>query len=242
MRLSLVAGLAAYCFCVPALAQETEAVVDSKQASTQTAETFEVTMKLNYLLHLPADYKSKADGGDKKWPLLVFLHGAGERGSELNRVKSHGPPKLVENDADFPFVLISPQCPGGGFWNTEHLLQLIQSTIEEHNIDPDRVYLTGLSMGGFGSWALAAEAPEMFAAVAPVCGGGVRGLRASSRTCPSGFSTEMRTASCRFPQANGWWTPSKRLGTSRSNSRFIRTWATIVGPKPTPTKTCILGF
>ena len=172
MRLSLVAGLAAYCFCVPALAQEKEAVADSKQASTQTAETFEVTMKLNYLLHLPADYKSKADGGGKKWPLLVFLHGAGERGSDLNRVKSHGPPKLVENDPDFPFVLISPQCPGGGFWNTEHLLQLIQSTIEEHNIDPDRVYLTGLSMGGFGSWALAAEAPEMFAAVAPVCGGG----------------------------------------------------------------------
>ena len=172
MRLSLVAGLVAYCFCAPTLAQETEAVADSKQSSTQTAETFEVTMKLNYLLHLPADYQSKADGGDKKWPLLLFLHGAGERGSDLNRVKSHGPPKLVEKDPDFPFVLISPQCPGGGFWNTEHLLQLIQSTIEAHNIDPDRVYLTGLSMGGFGSWALAAEAPERFAAVAPVCGGG----------------------------------------------------------------------
>ena len=127
-------------------------------------------MDLNYLLYLPPDYETDAE--DKKWPLLVFLHGAGERGSDLRTVKRYGPPKRVTEDPDFPFVMISPQCPGGSFWNTDHLLQLIRSTIRTHNVDPDRVYLTGLSMGGFGSWALAAKAPELFAAVAPVCGGG----------------------------------------------------------------------
>ncbi|MEO1529794.1 MAG: prolyl oligopeptidase family serine peptidase [Planctomycetota bacterium] len=154
-------------FSLPAFAQESKN--DSTQSGTQTAQSFEVKIDLDYLLFLPKGYDAKAE---KKWPLLIFLHGAGERGSNIERVKVHGPPKLVEDDPDFPFVLISPQCPKGGFWNTDHVLALIKSTIKDHNVDPDRVYLTGLSMGGFGSWALAAQAPEMFAAVAPICGGG----------------------------------------------------------------------
>lgn len=137
----------------------------------QTPESFRVSLDLNYLLYLPSGYETgKQDSSDKKWPLLVFLHGAGERGDDLDIVKRHGPPKLAA-EKNFPFVMISPQCPAGSFWNVDHLLQLIEDTIKERNIDPDRVYLTGLSMGGYGSWALAAEAPEMFAAVAPVCGG-----------------------------------------------------------------------
>ncbi|MEM7477920.1 MAG: prolyl oligopeptidase family serine peptidase [Planctomycetota bacterium] len=158
-------------FCLltaPSLGQDSEDA--SGGVAVQTAESFEIKTELKYLLYLPADYK--AEQADKKWPLLVFLHGAGERGANLDKVKRHGPPKVVADKKDFPFVTISPQCPSGSFWNTGHLLQLIKSTIKEKNIDPDRVYLTGLSMGGFGSWALAAEAPELFAAVAPVCGGG----------------------------------------------------------------------
>lgn len=139
------------------------------EPAKQTAHKFAVKVDLNYLLYLPKKYE-KAE--TKKWPLVVFLHGAGERGSDIKKVKSWGPPRLVEKGRDFPFVMIAPQCPNGGFWNIDHLLQLIKSTIKKHNIDEDRVYLTGLSMGGFGSWALAAKAPEMFAAVAPVCGGG----------------------------------------------------------------------
>ena len=158
--------LAFFTFAAPAFSQEPNAAAD---AGSQTAQSFDVQSKLNYLLYLPADYKKSTD---KKWPLLVFLHGAGERGADLNKVKTHGPPKRVASDPDFPFVLISPQCPAGSFWNIDHLLQLVRSTIKEQNIDPDRVYLTGLSMGGFGSWAMAAEAPELFAAVAPICGGG----------------------------------------------------------------------
>lgn len=148
------------------LAQEASS---ASEPAKQTAHKFAVKIDLNYLLYLPKEYE-KAEA--KKWPLVVFLHGAGERGSDIKKVKSWGPPRLVEKGKDFPFVMIAPQCPNGGFWNIDHLLQLIKSTIKEHNIDEDRVYLTGLSMGGYGSWALAATAPEMFAAVAPVCGGG----------------------------------------------------------------------
>lgn len=159
-------SLAFLLFSSPSFAQQS---AEGDVESGQTAESFDVKINLDYLLFLPDGYDAKAE---KKWPLLVFLHGAGERGSDIQKVKVHGPPKIVESDPDFPFVVISPQCPKDSFWNTEHLLALIKSTIKEHNVDPDRVYLTGLSMGGFGSWALAAEAPDMFAAVAPICGGG----------------------------------------------------------------------
>lgn len=140
-------------------------------APAQQAKTFEqkitTTAKLNYLLSLPADYEKSKDS----WPLVLFLHGAGESGSDLNKVKIHGPPKLVETRGPFPFILVSPQSPGRG-WNPEVLNALVDSLIKEHRVDKNRVYLTGLSMGGYGSWTLAAAYPDKFAALAPICGGG----------------------------------------------------------------------
>ena len=128
-----------------------------------------IQARLAYLLSLPPDYDAKADA---KWPLLIFLHGAGESGSDLEKVKLHGPPKLIANgDFDHPCIVVSPQCPGRG-WNTDLLAALIDEICHDYRVDEDRVYLTGLSMGGFGSWALAAARPERFAAVAPICGGG----------------------------------------------------------------------
>jgi predicted peptidase len=127
------------------------------------------TVSLNYLLFLPPDYKPTGDG---KWPLMIFLHGAGERGTNLSAVAVHGPPKLVKTRRDFPFVLVSPQCPSGQRWQDDALLALIDEVIATRNIDTNRIYLTGLSMGGYGSWSLAAKHPERFAAVAPICGGG----------------------------------------------------------------------
>ena len=103
---------------------------------------------------------------------MVFLHGAGERGEDLELVKKWGPPKLVQAQRDFPFVLISPQCPKGIYWNTDHVNQLIDQTIKDHRIDTSRIYITGLSMGGYGTWKLLAEHPEKFAAGIPICGGG----------------------------------------------------------------------
>jgi predicted peptidase len=132
---------------------------------------------IHYLLFTPREYKP--DG--RPWPLLVFLHGLGECGeNELERVKVHGPPKLVQSRADFPFVLVSPQCPPprGGMkdvptaWKAEQLIQLVDHVTKNMNVDPTRVYVTGLSMGGYGTWRLVAAYPERFAAAVPICGGG----------------------------------------------------------------------
>jgi predicted peptidase len=143
------------------------------QPGTQTPQRFRETVttevQLDYLLFLPKGYDSSRKEG---WPLMLFLHGAGERGSDLSRVKIHGPAKRAEKDADFPFIVVSPQCPAGEVWESAPLLHLLDRVIKDHNVDGDRVYLTGLSMGGYGSWALAVQHPERFAAVAPICGGG----------------------------------------------------------------------
>lgn len=126
-------------------------------------------VRLPYLLHLPEAYGKV----ERKWPLIVFLHGSGERGDDPEKLKLHGIPKVVERDPSFPFVAVSPQCPENSFW-TAHLdsvTALIDDTIAQYDVDPDRVYLTGLSMGGWGTWALAIAHPDRFAAIAPICGG-----------------------------------------------------------------------
>lgn len=125
----------------------------------------------NYLLFLPEGYNAK---GDKKWPLMIFLHGAGERGTNLNMVAVHGPPKLVKSKKDFPFILVSPQCPSGSTWTEDVVIGLLEDVIAKHKVDTNRVYLTGLSMGGFGTWTIGLRNPERFAAIAPICGGGER--------------------------------------------------------------------
>jgi predicted peptidase len=140
-------------------------------ATTQEAKHFEakikVTAKLDYLLFLPEGYGKTRH----RWPLMLFLHGSGESGTNLAKVKAHGPPKVVESRPDFPFILVSPQSPGRG-WNPDTLNALLDQIIRKYRVDKDRVYLTGLSMGGFGTWTLAAEHPEKFAAIVPICGGG----------------------------------------------------------------------
>ena len=129
----------------------------------------EVEVKLNYLLFLPKDY-GKEQG--RKWPVIMFLHGAGERGDDLEKVKIHGPPKIVEGRPDFPFIVVSPQCPADKWWDPQELVALLDEVLANYDADPDRVYLTGLSLGGYGTWSTAIAYPDRFAAIAPVCGGG----------------------------------------------------------------------
>jgi len=119
---------------------------------------------MQYLLKPPAQIDQS-----NPQPLLIFLHGAGERGGDLSIVNVHGP--LMEEN--LPFVsdvyVLTPQCPKGIYWDTELLYLLIKKIIASHDIDESRVYLTGLSMGGWGTWRLSIEHPELFAAIAPVC-------------------------------------------------------------------------
>jgi len=123
--------------------------------------------QLKYLLHLPKDYDQK-----ESWPLMLFLHGIGERGDNLDRVKFHGPPKLIAAGKEFPFIVVSPQCPGDRWWKPEDLSALLDEIVGKYKVDKDRIYVTGLSMGGFGTWSLAAFSPDRFAALVPICGGG----------------------------------------------------------------------
>jgi predicted peptidase len=124
--------------------------------------------QLKYLLYLPNGYEKEER---KLWPVLLFLHGAGERGDSLDLVKMHGPPKIVETK-DLPFIVVSPQCPVIQRWSPAILKELLDDILLTYRTDEERIYLTGLSMGGFGTWDLSMEYPEMFAALAPICGGG----------------------------------------------------------------------
>jgi predicted peptidase len=122
-----------------------------------------------YLSFLPERYSSV-----KQWPLVLFLHGMGERGDDPQRLKTHGLPKLADNGRCFPFVLIAPQCPKGRVWSVEFLEQVLDDVLARYRVDPNRVLLTGISMGGHGAWRLAIRRPERFAALIPIAAWGDR--------------------------------------------------------------------
>lgn len=144
------------------------AMCDDKPGAQQPArlDTL-VKVQLSYLLYLPRDY-DKQDS----WPVLLFLHGAGERGDDLELVKIHGPPKLIAAGKDFPFIVVSPQCRKDQWWEPIELISLLDEIGHKYKVDTNRICVTGLSMGGFGTWRLAAYAPHRLAAIAPICGGG----------------------------------------------------------------------
>lgn len=138
-------------------------VTTNAQQSTQ-----QFTIPVNYLLYSPQDYDKDTA---KRWPLIVFLHGSGARGDDVQKVKVHGPPKLVDQGKQFPFIIASPQAPMEG-WDPEILIRFVRGLQSKYRVDKDRIYLTGLSMGGYGTWRLAMKYPNVFAAIAPICGGG----------------------------------------------------------------------
>lgn len=148
----------------------------------QVEQLFEANtaVSIPYLLYLPEGYGRRAE----RWPLVLFLHGSGERGTDLELVTRHGPPRRVREGAHFPFILASPQCPSGRWWSVDRLDILLRHLCSTLEVDTDRVYVTGLSMGGFGTWALAQEFPGRFAAIAPVCGGGIPYRAAGLRNLP----------------------------------------------------------
>lgn len=122
-----------------------------------------------YLLHIPAGY-NRANGN---WPVIVFLHGSGESGNDIEKVKVHGPPRLVQDNPGFPFIVISPQTPSARQgWEAAKLDTMLDAALKGLRVDADRIYLTGLSMGGMGSWQWASARPDRFAAVAPVAARG----------------------------------------------------------------------
>lgn len=141
----------------------------SAQGKLVSGEMRTVTEEnLAYYLYYPEDYD---ENEPKAYGLLLFLHGGGESGGNLEELQSNGPPKLLKEGKQFPFLVLAPQNPHKmKWWNVHAVKQLLDSIILENNVDPQRVYLTGLSRGGSAAWDMAVQYPEKFAALAVVCG------------------------------------------------------------------------
>ncbi|MND64399.1 prolyl oligopeptidase family serine peptidase [Agrobacterium tumefaciens] len=157
-------------FCLIAAA----ALVSSTfAAAEQKAMKSDVTIAsdINYLLYTPKDYS----GSDKTYPLVVWLHGGDQGGSDIEKLRRSGLPKMVEEGRDFPFLVFSPQNPSEELlYPIERVAAALQSVVAEHRVDRSRIYLIGYSRGGFGAWSMAEQFPDTFAAVVPIAGGGIR--------------------------------------------------------------------
>lgn len=133
---------------------------------------------MNYGVFYPENYKDL--------PLLIYLHGAGERGLEYDHLYRHGVPRLINEGREIPAVVLCPQCPADRVWDNvvTELKEIIDTVAEQFSIKPDRICLTGSSMGGFGSWMTALTFRNFFSAVAPVAGGGMAWRGEALKTTP----------------------------------------------------------
>lgn len=117
---------------------------------------------LQYLLFLPKDYETSTN----QWPLILYLHGGTPRGEDISQMKRWGLTGKVEAEPNFPFIVVSPQCHNGEIWtDMDALAAILDEVVSSHRVDPDRVYVTGHSMGGRGALYAAFKMPDRFAAV-----------------------------------------------------------------------------
>lgn len=161
------------------------AVVRTGLSSDEFVEKIDKVVKGKYLLYLPETY-----GKDKlRLPLILFLHGSGERGNNPNIIGNFGPPLVALKQKGFPFIVLAPQCPPGKWWTdadvTDMVMALLDKVCKDYLVDTKRIYLTGMSMGGFGAWDLAQKFPNRWAALAVVCGGGNPYLQDRVRNIPT---------------------------------------------------------
>lgn len=146
-----------------ARAEDAPGKVQAKEFKT------EITVKVGYRysLYVPKDY---APTSKKKWPLIIFLHGSGERGEDLDVLTRNGPPKMIAAGHAFPALVASPQAPDHDTWDPHSVKGLVDALKREYHIDEDRIYITGISMGGYGVWDTIMAFPHTFAAAVPICG------------------------------------------------------------------------
>ncbi|OPA77572.1 phospholipase [Paenibacillus selenitireducens] len=145
-----------------------------QQMVSRLQQTVTKTLELNYVVYLPSGYDPSAD---VKWPMIYFLHGMNQRGDDIELIKKYGIPQNLDAGEELPFIVVCPQCATNSFWpfENESLITLLDNIVNDYHVDENRIYLTGLSMGGFGTWDLAMMHPERFAAIAPICGGSIPG-------------------------------------------------------------------
>ena len=169
----VIAFIASTCTMVPFTPANAQEIFQVSQignfGKNLVQQEFYNTGTLNYLLFMPDDTSAVIDG---KYPLLISLHGIGDRGNNVQLLKRDGMPKILDGYRTFPFIVVSPQCPESTEWyydRTDHLtIALIRDIIDRYPVDPNRVYATGYSMGGIGTYDLAIRYPDTFAAILPV--------------------------------------------------------------------------
>lgn len=128
------------------------------------------TPHYHYLVYTPENYDSV---GSKNWPLIIYLHGKSAGGNNLNKVRRYGIPFFIDRGMKFKAIVVSPQCPAGKNWTSERWFEpFYKELCAKYRIDSTRIYLTGMSMGGFGTWDLGIKYPNRFATLMPLCGGG----------------------------------------------------------------------
>lgn len=134
-------------------------------------DTVDTEKSFKYLVSTPENF----DREKERLPLIVFLHGAGERGDDVDLVKVHGVPRFFDKESPVRAVTLSPQCKNDMVWNSQvyAVKRLIDKVADEYNVDKDRISITGISMGGFGTWEMGVTFPGYFSALAPICGGGM---------------------------------------------------------------------
>jgi len=138
------------------------------QVRAQVNSRVKAAVKYDYLLYLPKEYTASKTA----YPLVIYLHGGSQGGNDLNKLKTYGLPQQIERGRNFEFIVASPQCPAGKFWSTDNWFDSLYTELTiNYRIDPKRIYLTGISMGGYGTWQTAVAYPDKFAAIAPLCGG-----------------------------------------------------------------------
>ena len=169
MRVGLGYALFTFFLSIPHISLMGEDV--KNRLSARFSSKITEPVDLNYYLYFPDNYEYS----HLEFPLVLFLHGAGERGSELDSVQKHGIPKMINEGQEFPFITLAPQCPDSNWWSepiyVETLILLVEETIETYRVDDNHVYATGLSMGGYGTLSVAIKRPDLFSAIAPICGG-----------------------------------------------------------------------
>ena len=161
--------------------------------------TLQPVMEMQYLLYLPEAYENEPE---TEFPLLLFLHGGGESGDNIERVKTHGPPSMIEKGKDFPFLVLTPQNPHPRkLWNETALMALLDQIEKDYRVDRTRIWVAGLSRGAYGAWRLAIQYPERFAVKHPIT------MQVGWATCPSGCFMGRRTGPSPSKSPMRWWPP-----------------------------------
>lgn len=160
-----------FSFFVSSLCCQQGLQAQSIQGVATSTYSKESVCNYQYALFKPSNNQAAING---QYPLIIALHGAGERGNDLQLLRKHGVLKLAERQSDFPFYVLAPQCKKGDFWDAVSLKSLLDEITNQYAIDTTRIYATGYSMGSYGVLDMAVRYPTTFAAIAPICGASER--------------------------------------------------------------------